>query len=93
MSTFRLHRGWRKPNGLVSDHVTSGRVIEAATASEAMSAALAEGDFLVTDDTNLAWITNEQEAMVWSLWLGDEYKVLTASKTLGASRCSMKLSR
>ena len=75
MSTFRLHRGWREPNGLVTDHVTSGRIIKAVTASEAMSAALAEGDFLVTDDTNLVWLTDEQGAMVWSLRLDDEHTV------------------
>lgn len=72
MSQFRLHRGWREPDGLVTDHVTLGRTIEAATAYEAMAAALAEGDFLVTDDTNLAWLTDEHGALVWSLRLDDE---------------------
>ncbi|MEG9502900.1 MAG: hypothetical protein MIN69_13780 [Methylorubrum extorquens] len=72
MSLFRLHRGWREPNGLVTDHVTSGQAITAASAYEAMAAALAEGDFLVTDDTNLVWLTNEQDVLVWSLRLDDE---------------------
>ena len=36
MKTFRLHRGWREPNGLVTDHVTLERIIKAASASDAM---------------------------------------------------------
>ena len=43
MNTVRLHRGWREPNGLVTDHVTAGRVIKAASASDAVSTALAAG--------------------------------------------------
>jgi hypothetical protein len=70
--TFRLHRGWREPNGLVTDHATLERVIKAVSASEAMSAALAEGDFVVSDDTNLVWLTDDQGALVWSLRLDDE---------------------
>jgi hypothetical protein len=73
--TFRLHRGWREPNGLVTDHATLERVIKAASASEAMCAALAEGDFLLTDDINLVWLTDDQGALVWSLRLDDENTV------------------
>lgn len=69
---YRLHRGWREPNGLVTDHATSGQAIEAATAYEAVAAALADGNFLVAEDSNLAWLTNEQGVMVWSLRLDDE---------------------
>ncbi|TFZ57368.1 hypothetical protein E4V01_15645 [Methylorubrum sp. Q1] len=72
MRTYRLHRGWREPNGLITDHVTLGRTITAVTASAAMAVALAEGDFLVDDETNLAWLTDDQGAMVWSLRLDDE---------------------
>lgn len=72
MGAFRLHRGWREPNGLVIDHVTLGRTIIAPTAAAAMASALAEGDFLVTDGTNLAWLTDAQGALVWSLRLDDE---------------------
>ncbi|KAB1071719.1 hypothetical protein [Methylobacterium planeticum] len=72
MSTFHLHRGWREPNGLITHHVTSVKVIKAASASEAVSAALAEGDFLTTDDINLVWLTGADGAMVWSLRLDDD---------------------
>ena len=48
MGTYRLHRGWREPNGLVTDHATSDRTIKAPTAYEAMAVALADGDFMVT---------------------------------------------
>lgn len=72
MKTFRLHRGWREPNGLVTDHATLERVIKAASASEAMSAALAEGDFVVSDDANLVWLTDDRGALVWSLRLDNE---------------------
>ncbi|HEV2564187.1 MAG TPA: hypothetical protein VGU19_03780 [Microvirga sp.] len=72
MRLFRLHRGWRELNGLVTDYATLGQAITAASAFEAMAAALAEGDFLVTDDTNLVWLTNEQGVLVWSLRLDDE---------------------
>ncbi|KMO42546.1 hypothetical protein VQ03_10515 [Methylobacterium tarhaniae] len=72
MKTFRLHRGWREPNGLVTDHATLERVIKASSPSEAMSTALAEGEFLVADDTNLVWLTNDLGALVWSLRLDDE---------------------
>lgn len=44
----------------------------APTAAAAMASALTEGDFLVTDDTNLAWLTDAQGALVWSLRLDDE---------------------
>lgn len=37
--------------------------------------ALGEGDFLVTNDTNLVWLTDEQGALVWSLRLDDENTV------------------
>ena len=53
LSTFHLHRGWREPDGLITAHANSGRVIQAASPSDAVSVALAEGDFLVTDNTNL----------------------------------------
>ncbi|CAO4154425.1 hypothetical protein [Methylorubrum extorquens] len=78
MGTYRLHRGWREPNGLVKDHATSGQTITAPSAYDAMAVALSDGDFLVTDDTNLAWLTDEQGAMVWSLRLDNEYAVPTA---------------
>ncbi|CAO4164917.1 hypothetical protein [Methylorubrum extorquens] len=72
MGTYRLHRGWREPNGLVTDHATSGQTIAAPTAYDAVAAALADGDFLVTEDTNLAWLTDDHGALVWSLRLDDE---------------------
>ncbi|GJD66206.1 hypothetical protein [Methylobacterium frigidaeris] len=72
MRTFHLHRGWREPDGLITAHTTSGRTIRAASASDAVSAALSEGEFLLTDDANLAWLTNEDGALVWSLRLDDE---------------------
>lgn len=72
MKTFRLHRGWREPNGLVTDHATLERVIKATSASDAMGAALAEGDFVLDDDTNLVWLMDDQGALVWSLRLDDE---------------------
>src|SRR3954463_3590475 len=72
MSTFHLHRGWREPDGLITAHGTLGRVIEAASASDAVSTALAEGDFLIADGANLAWLIDDQGALVWSLRLGDE---------------------
>jgi len=72
MSTFRLHRGWREPDGLVTAHSTLGRIIEAASASDAVSTALAEGDFLISDGANLAWLIDDQGALVWSLRLDDE---------------------
>jgi hypothetical protein len=75
MSTFHLHRGWREPNGLVTDHATSDRIIKAASASEAMSVALAESDFLLTEDTNLVWLTDEKGALIWSLRLDNENTV------------------
>jgi hypothetical protein len=37
-----------------------------------VAAALADGDFLVTEDTNLAWLTDDHGALVWSLRLDDE---------------------
>ncbi len=72
MSAFHLHRGWREPDGLITAHATSGRVIQAASPSDAVSVALAEGDFLVTDDTNLVWLIDEHGALVWSLRLDGE---------------------
>ncbi|MBI1691495.1 hypothetical protein D9Y22_22715 [Methylorubrum sp. DB1722] len=72
MGTYRLHRGWREPNGLVTDHAMSGQTIRAPTAYDAMAVALADGDFMVTEDTNLVWPTDEQGTMVWSLRLDDE---------------------
>lgn len=72
METYRLHRGWREPNGLVTDHATSGRTITAPTAYDAMAAALADGDFLIADGANLVWLTDEQGTLVWSLRLDDE---------------------
>jgi hypothetical protein len=72
VKTFRLHRGWREPNGLITDHSTLERIIKAASASDAVSAALAEGDFVLDDDTNLVWLTDDQGALVWSLRLDDE---------------------
>lgn len=69
---FRLHRGWREPNGLATDHATLERVIKAAIVSEAMSTALAEGEFLVVDDANLVWLTDDHGALVWSLRLDNE---------------------
>ncbi|GJE43864.1 hypothetical protein [Methylobacterium soli] len=72
MSRFRLHRGWREPDGLVTDHVMSEQVIEATCASEAVSAVLGEGDFLVGDEANLAWLTDADGVLVWSLRLDDE---------------------
>ncbi|UYW26618.1 hypothetical protein OKC48_25770 [Methylorubrum extorquens] len=72
MGTYRLHRGWREPNGLVTDHATSGQTITAPSAYAAVAVALADGDFLLTEDTNLAWLTNEHGALVWSLRLDDE---------------------
>ncbi|KMO23404.1 hypothetical protein VQ02_12465 [Methylobacterium variabile] len=76
MRAFRLHRGWREPNGVVTDHATLERVIKATSASEAMSAALAEGDFLLTEDANLVWLTDDQGTLVWSLHLYDENTAL-----------------
>ena len=29
MGTYRLHRGWREPNGLITDHTTLVRIIKA----------------------------------------------------------------
>lgn len=72
MSTVRLHRGWRKPNGLVTDHVAAAQPTVAATASEAMSAAPGDGDFLVTDEANLVWLTDKDVVIVWSLRLDDD---------------------
>lgn len=72
MKTFRMHRGWREPNGLVTDHATLERVIKATSAFDAMGSALAEGDFVLDDDTNLVWLTDDQGALVWSLRLDDE---------------------
>jgi hypothetical protein len=37
-----------------------------------MAVALADGDFMVTEDTNLVWLTDEHGTMVWSLRLDDE---------------------
>ena len=65
MKTFRMHRGWREPNGLVTDHATLERVIKATSAFDAMGSALAEGDFLLDDDTNLGLRLNQhQKAMM-----------------------------
>ncbi|GEP07254.1 hypothetical protein [Methylobacterium oxalidis] len=75
MSTFQLHRGWREPDGLVTNQVTSEQAIGAATASDAVSAALGAGDFLVVDKANLAWLTNEQGSLIWSLRLDDDNPV------------------
>lgn len=72
MKMFRLHRGWRKPNGLITAHATLERIIKAASASDAVSAALAEGDFVLDDDTNLIWLTDDQGTLVWSLHLDGE---------------------
>ena len=81
MIRYKLHRGWREPNGLVTQHATSARSIKAASASEAIGAALADGDFLVTEDTNLAWLTNEDGAMVWSLRMDDEHMIARPAET------------
>lgn len=72
MGEYRLHRGWREANGLVTDHATSGRTITALSAYAAVAVALAAGDFLVTEGTNLAWLTDDYGALVWSLRLDDE---------------------
>lgn len=72
MTTFRLRRGCREPNGLMTEHVTMGQVIKAASASAALSTAVAEGDFMVGDDAHVVWLTDEQRALVWSLRLDDE---------------------
>lgn len=56
----------------MTDHATPGQSIIAPSAYDAVAVALADGDFLVTEDTNLAWLTDEQGAMVWSLRLDDE---------------------
>jgi hypothetical protein len=72
MGAYRLHRGWREPNGLITDHVTLARVIKATTAADAMASALPEGSFLIGKDANLAWLTDEPGVMAWSLRLDDE---------------------
>ncbi|MDR7036074.1 hypothetical protein J2X36_000810 [Methylobacterium sp. BE186] len=78
MSRFWLHRGWREPNGLVTDHVTAVHPIEAATASAAVSAALADDDFLISDGANLAWLTDERGAL--GLGLDQHQKAMTAAR-------------
>lgn len=72
MGVYRLHRGWREPNGIITDHVTLERAIKATTSADAMASALAEGSFLIGDGANLAWLTDEQGVMVWSLRLDDD---------------------
>ncbi|AWV19843.1 hypothetical protein A3862_29860 (plasmid) [Methylobacterium sp. XJLW] len=72
MKGFRLHRGWREPNGLVTNHVTLERIIKAASACDAMGVALAEGDFVLDVDINLVWLIDDQGTLVWSLRLDDE---------------------
>ncbi|SOR32413.1 conserved protein of unknown function [Methylorubrum extorquens] len=37
-----------------------------------MAFAPADDDFLINEDTNLAWLRDKQGAMVWSLRLDDE---------------------
>ncbi len=56
----------------MTNHDTLERVIKATQRLRAMGAALAEGDFLLTDNTNLVWLTDDQGALMWSLRLDDE---------------------
>ena len=72
MGTYRLHRGWREPNGLITNHAASAHTITAATAYDAVAAALADGKFLLDGNVNLAWLTDELGTMVWSLRLDDD---------------------
>ena len=72
MATYYLHRGWRTPNVLVTDHVSADRIIEANSLREALAAALADGSFLTADDANLVWLIDETGKLVWSLRLDDE---------------------
>ena len=66
-----MHRGWLEPNGLITDHATLGRRIKAASASDAVSASLVRA----RRDTNLVWLPDDEDALVWSLRLDDENTV------------------
>ncbi|KMO33818.1 hypothetical protein [Methylobacterium aquaticum] len=72
MTAFRLHRGWRAPSGVVTDHVTFGETILAADADDATSTAMAETEFLLAADANFAWLTDPQGVLVWSMLLDDD---------------------
>ncbi|GEP08782.1 hypothetical protein [Methylobacterium gnaphalii] len=75
MQTYRLRVAFRDQRGFVRPPVRD-EIIQAAHLREAISALLSDADSLLIEGTNLAWLTDKDEQMVWSLRM-DEHNADT----------------
>ncbi|MBB3902446.1 cell division GTPase FtsZ [Methylobacterium brachythecii] len=75
MQTFRLRVAFRDQRGVVRPPVRD-EIVRAANLREAISALLSNADSLIVDGTNLAWLTDNDQNMVWSLRM-DEHNAET----------------
>ncbi|OHV17253.1 hypothetical protein BK022_06755 [Methylorubrum extorquens] len=57
---------------MVIDPLTADRIIGATCAGDALTAALADGSFLIVDGANLVWRNDTGGTLVCSIRLDDE---------------------
>ncbi|MCE4223734.1 hypothetical protein HCU64_08235 [Methylobacterium sp. C25] len=75
MQTYRLRVAFRDQRGVVRPPVRD-ETVQAANLREAISSLLSNADSLIVDGTNLAWLTDKDDHMVWSLRM-DEHNADT----------------
>lgn len=71
MPTYRFRVAWREKHGIVRRPVHD-EIVEASGLREAIAAALSHGDSLLTEGTNLAYLTDDDGFLVWTLRM-DEF--------------------
>lgn len=71
LPTYRFCVAWREKHGIVRPPARD-EMIDASGLREAIAVALSHGDSLVSEGTNLAYLTDEEGLLVWSLRM-DEF--------------------
>lgn len=71
MPTYRLRVAWREKHGVVRPAVRD-EPVKAATLREAIGAILGDGSSVLAEGINFAWLTDEEDNLVWTLRMDDQ---------------------
>lgn len=71
MHTYRLRVAFRDQRGLVRPPARD-ESIRAASLREAIGSLLSDADSVLVEGTNLAWLTDQNDNMLWTLRMDEQ---------------------
>ena len=70
LPAYRLRVAWRDKHGIVR-RPARDETVSASTLREAVAAVLGDADGLLIEGTNFAWLSDEEENLLWTLHMDD----------------------